>query len=105
MNMAAALSYALGAITGVLFLVLEPYKNNRFVRFHAIQSIQLVTEFNYAGSGPLSIVPCSMTHLNFFAQAGADARLFGLKGESPSAKIRETKLTFREPDIDACGQK
>lgn len=39
MNMAAALSYVLGAITGVLFLVLEPYKNNRFVRFHAIQSI------------------------------------------------------------------
>lgn len=41
MNMAAALSYVLGAITGVLFLVLEPYKNNRFVRFHAIQSIIL----------------------------------------------------------------
>jgi len=41
MNMAAALSYALGAITGVLFLVLEPYKNNRLVRFHAIQSIIL----------------------------------------------------------------
>jgi len=41
MNMAAALSYALGAITGVLFLVLEPYKNNRSVRFHAIQSIIL----------------------------------------------------------------
>ena len=39
MNMAAALSYALGAITGVLFLVLEPYKNDRFVRFHAMQSI------------------------------------------------------------------
>lgn len=39
MNMAAALSYALGAITGVLFLVLDPYKGNRFVRFHAIQSI------------------------------------------------------------------
>ena len=39
MNMAAALSYALGVITGILFLVLEPYKNNRFVRFHAIQSI------------------------------------------------------------------
>ena len=41
MNMATALSYALGAITGVLFLVLEPYKNNRLVRFHAIQSIIL----------------------------------------------------------------
>lgn len=39
MNMAAALSYALGLITGILFLVLEPYKNDRFVRFHAIQSI------------------------------------------------------------------
>ncbi|MHB8539976.1 MAG: hypothetical protein ACYDCD_03410 [Candidatus Acidiferrales bacterium] len=39
MNMAAALSYALGLITGILFLVMEPYKNNRFVRFHAIQSI------------------------------------------------------------------
>ncbi len=39
MNLAAALSYALGAITGVLFLAIEPYKNNRLVRFHAIQSI------------------------------------------------------------------
>lgn len=39
MNLAAALSYALGAITGVLFLVMEPYKSNRFVRFHAMQSI------------------------------------------------------------------
>jgi uncharacterized membrane protein len=28
-----------GVITGVLFLVLEPYKNNRFVRFHAMQSV------------------------------------------------------------------
>lgn len=39
MNLAAALSYVLGAITGVLFLVMEPYKSNRFVRFHAMQSI------------------------------------------------------------------
>jgi uncharacterized membrane protein len=39
MNLAAALSYSLGIITGVLFLVLEPYKNDRFVRFHAMQSI------------------------------------------------------------------
>lgn len=36
-NIAAALSYVLGPITGVLFLVLE--KQNRFVRFHAAQSI------------------------------------------------------------------
>ena len=35
-NVAAALSYALGWITGVLFLLTEPA--NTFVRFHAMQS-------------------------------------------------------------------
>jgi len=38
-NLAAALAYLLGFITGILFLVLEPYKHDRFVRFHAMQSI------------------------------------------------------------------
>lgn len=38
-NVAGALAYALGLITGVIFLVLEPYKNDRFVRFHAMQSV------------------------------------------------------------------
>ncbi len=38
-NLAAALSYALGFITGILFLVLNPYKNNKFIRFHAMQSV------------------------------------------------------------------
>jgi uncharacterized membrane protein len=38
-NMAGALAYSLGIITGVLFLVLEPYRRDRFVRFHAMQSI------------------------------------------------------------------
>jgi uncharacterized membrane protein len=36
-NVAGALAYILGPITGVLFLVIE--KENRFVRFHAAQSI------------------------------------------------------------------
>jgi uncharacterized membrane protein len=36
-NVAAALSYVLGPLTGILFIVLE--KENRFVRFHAAQSI------------------------------------------------------------------
>ena len=36
-NVAAALSYVLGPLTGILFLVLE--KENRFVRFHAAQSV------------------------------------------------------------------
>ncbi len=38
-NLAGALCYILGFITGILFLVLEPYKRDRFVRFHAMQSI------------------------------------------------------------------
>jgi uncharacterized membrane protein len=38
-NLAGALSYLLGPITGVIFLLLE--KDNRFVRFHAMQSIIL----------------------------------------------------------------
>ena len=35
-NVAGALAYALGWITGVAFLLAE--RDNRFVRFHAIQS-------------------------------------------------------------------
>lgn len=38
-NVAAALCYLLWALTGILFLVLEPYNRNRTVRFHAFQSI------------------------------------------------------------------
>jgi uncharacterized membrane protein len=36
-NLAAAIAYALGLFGGILFLVLE--KENRFVRFHAMQSL------------------------------------------------------------------
>lgn len=36
-NVAGALAYVLGPVTGLLFLVIE--KQNRFVRFHAAQSI------------------------------------------------------------------
>lgn len=38
-NVAGALTYVLGFITGIIFLVLEPYNRNRVVRFHAFQSI------------------------------------------------------------------
>jgi uncharacterized membrane protein len=38
-NMAACLAYILGFITGIIFLVVDPYKNDKFVRFHAFQSI------------------------------------------------------------------
>ena len=38
-NTAAALAYLAGIITGILFLVIDPYKRDGFVRFHAFQSI------------------------------------------------------------------
>ena len=36
-NVAAALAYAIGWVTGVVFLLLE--QENKFVKFHALQSI------------------------------------------------------------------
>jgi uncharacterized membrane protein len=38
-NVAAALSYLVGFVTGIIFLIVE--KENRFVRFHAMQSTLL----------------------------------------------------------------
>lgn len=38
-NMAGMLCYPLSFLTGILFLVLSPYHRDRFVRFHAYQSI------------------------------------------------------------------
>jgi len=38
-NLAAALSYLVGFVTGIIFLLVE--KENKFVRFHAMQSTLL----------------------------------------------------------------
>jgi len=76
-----------------------------FFKIEGAAYVQLVTEFDYTGSGPLSIVPCSLTRLNFYAQAGADASAFALKGESPKVNIKETHFVARQPDINACGEK
>ena len=40
-NTAAALCYALWFVSGIIFLVLEPYNKNKLIRFHAFQSIFL----------------------------------------------------------------
>lgn len=40
-NVASTLCYVLGLITGIIFLILEPYSKNPNVRFHAFQSIFL----------------------------------------------------------------
>jgi len=43
-NIAGLLCYApfIGLFASIIFLVIEPYKNNRFVRFHAFQSLFLI---------------------------------------------------------------
>jgi uncharacterized membrane protein len=38
-NVVGLLCYIAGWITGLIFLLIEPYKNDKFVRFHAFQSI------------------------------------------------------------------
>jgi uncharacterized membrane protein len=38
-NVAGMLCYLVGWITGLIFLLIEPYKNDKTVRFHAFQSI------------------------------------------------------------------
>ena len=38
-NVAGALCYIVGLITGIIFLVIAPYNQSKFVRFHAFQSI------------------------------------------------------------------
>lgn len=50
-NVASTLCYVLGWITGIVFLVLAPYNQNRNIKFHAWQSI-----FFFGGCTVLSIV-------------------------------------------------
>jgi uncharacterized membrane protein len=53
-NVAGLLCYLLGFVTGIIFLVLE--KENRFVRFHAMQSI-FVFGFLFILQMILSFIP------------------------------------------------
>ena len=50
-NAAAALSYLFGALTGLLFFLTEP--KNKYVRFHALQSIflNIAVIMIYIGTG------------------------------------------------------
>lgn len=68
-NVAACLSYLVGWVTGLIFLVIEPYKNDKFVRFHAFQSIFLsIAVFAvWIGAVILSTILGFITHgLGFF---------------------------------------
>jgi uncharacterized membrane protein len=57
-NVAGALCYLGSFVTGIIFLILAPYNQNKFVRFHAFQSI-----FLFAAWMVLSIV---LTIIHFF---------------------------------------
>lgn len=52
-NVAGLLCYLFGWITGIIFFILE--KDNKFVRFHALQSIIVFGTLSIAGSvaGPI----------------------------------------------------
>ncbi|MFC6942230.1 DUF4870 domain-containing protein [Salinirubellus sp. GCM10025818] len=71
-NVAGALSYLLGAITGVIFLVIE--KENAFVRYHAAQSVVLSVAA-FLVYVVLSVISTVITAVLF---AGGGSLLFGL---------------------------
>lgn len=54
-NLAGALTYALGWITGAIFLLTE--SKNRFVRFHAMQSVILFGGLSVAWFVSFSVPP------------------------------------------------
>jgi hypothetical protein len=76
-----------------------------FFKINGAAYVQLVAEFDYAASGPMSLVPCTMTHFNMYAQAGADAQVLAMKGSSPTVEWYKSSKTWRNPDSDICGPK
>ena len=76
-NVAAALCYALTFITGVLFLVLEPYNKNRAIRFHAFQAI-FVGLVMLVGRIVLGILFSALLSLSGFFLIGTISLLYSL---------------------------
>jgi hypothetical protein len=76
-----------------------------FFKINGAAYVQLVAEFDYTASGPLSLVPCTITHFNMYAQAGADAQVLAMKGSSPTVEWFKSSKTWRNPDSDICGPK
>lgn len=80
-NVAGALSYLAGFVTGILFLVLEPYRRDRFVRFHAVQSIFFSVAWIalYVVLGMLqSLMPWALWHLMAAISMLVSLALFGV---------------------------
>lgn len=60
-NVVGALCYFGGLVTGIIFLILAPYNQSKFVRFHAFQSI-----FLFVALSALGIVSGMVLHFLFF---------------------------------------
>lgn len=76
-NVAAALCYSLGLITGILFLVLAPYNQKKNIRFHAFQSIFLHVAAIVVAIG-MNIVFVAMRHVFGFWLIGMVSSLIWL---------------------------
>ncbi|WP_109488491.1 hypothetical protein [Occallatibacter savannae] len=73
-----------------------------FFRTEGGAYVQWVNEYDYTGSGPMSIVPnCTTTHFNLIASGGFDAKMLGVDGKG-SVELFKTQSTKTEPDIAGC---
>jgi hypothetical protein len=64
--------------------------------------VQWVNEYDYTGSGPMSVVPnCVTTHFNLIASGGFDAKLLGLDSKG-SFELFKKESSSTEPDIGGC---
>jgi uncharacterized membrane protein len=109
-NAAGALAYLAGFITAIVFIVVDPYKRDPFVRFHAFQSLF----FNLAWIGfwivwaILGLVLSALTKgIFFFIQTPVD-RLRMLGGFFLWAYLMYSAYqgkTFRIPIIGALAAK
>jgi hypothetical protein len=76
-----------------------------FFKINGGAYVQLVEEFDYSASGPLSLVPCKVTDFNMYAQAGADAQVLAIQAKSPSVEWFKSSKRWRNPDNNICGPK
>ena len=64
--------------------------------------VQWVDQYDYTGSGPLSVVPdCTATHFNLTANGGVDASLLGLNSKG-TFDLFSSQSSKTEPEIPAC---
>jgi hypothetical protein len=76
--------------------------NGDFFRTEGGAYVQWVDEYDYAGSGPMSVVPnCATTHFNLIASGGVDAKLLGLDGKG-SFDLFKSESAKTEPDVAGC---